>query len=179
MQQKIQSNDLCLFRSAEFDRHNFLSFWVIFCTFTQLLTRKIKIWKNIKRTCRYYTFTYAHHKSRSYDVWFLKYKVQTPKFFVILDLFFFFCPLTLLTTTKPKIWKNKKMPADIIILHLCNTNDNHDVWFLIYQAQHGIFCLFLSEFWAIFCPFTPLAIQKIKISKIWKTLLEILSFTQV
>ena len=34
-------------------------------------------------------------------------------------------------------------------------------------------------FWAIFCPFTLLTIQKIKILKKWKKLLEILPFTQV
>ena len=31
------------------------------------------------------------------------------------------------------------MPEGIIILHLCTTNDNHDVWFLIYQARHTDF----------------------------------------
>ena len=51
-------------------------------------------------------------------------------------------------------------------------------------VMHGFWCIkhdrqdFLS-FWAIFCPFTPLTIQKIKILKKWKKLLEILSFTQV
>ena len=33
-----------------------------------------------------------------------------------------------------------------------------------------------SSFWEIFCPFPPLLIQKIKILKNWKKLLEILSF---
>ena len=32
--------------------------------------------KNIKNTWRYYPFTHVHHKSKSYDVWFLRYKVQ-------------------------------------------------------------------------------------------------------
>ena len=45
------------------------------------------------------------------------------------------------------------------------------LWFLRYQARQN----FLS-FWAIFCPFTPLTTQKIKILKKLKTPLEILSF---
>ena len=39
-----------------------------------------------------------------------------------------FCPLTLLTTQKIRILKKlkkKKMPGDIIILHLCTTDYNH------------------------------------------------------
>ena len=50
---------------------------------------------------------------------------------------------------------------------------SYDVWFLRYgpcDRQN-----FLS-FWTIFCLFTPLKTQKIKILKKWKKLLEILSF---
>ena len=51
-----------------------------------------------------------HHKSRSYDVWFLRYKVQS-----FLLFWTIFCPLTLLTTQWIKILK-KRTPGDIIIL---------------------------------------------------------------
>ena len=53
------------------------------------------------------------------------------------------------------------MPGDIIILHLCTTNDNH----MMYGFRHTKHDRhnFLS-FWSMFCPFTPL-IQKIKILK--------------
>ena len=72
--------------------------------------------------------------------------------------------------------KNKKILGDIIILHLCTTNDNQDAWCLIYyQAWQTEFFVILDYF----CPFTLLTIQKIKILKKWKNLLEILSFTQV
>ena len=37
-------------------------------------------------------------------------------------------------------------------------------------------CNYHFSFWAMFCPFTSLTAQKIKISKIWKTHLEISSF---
>ena len=109
------------------------------------LTRKIKIWKNVKSTWRYYPFTYVHHKSRSYDVWFLRYKVQRTKFFVILGHFFF---LPFDPPNNPKnqnFEKTKKIPEDII-LHLCTTNDNHDVWFLIYQARQTEFFVILGYF---------------------------------
>ena len=50
---------------------------------------------------------------------------------------------------KSKFWKNKKTPGDIIILHLCTTNDNHMMygfWDIKHNRQN-----FLS-FWTIFYP---------------------------
>ena len=56
------------------------------------------------------------------------------------------------------------MPGVIIILHLRTTNDNHDVWFLIYQAEYittdSIFVIF-----GHFLTFYPLTAQKMKISE--------------
>ena len=73
------------------------------------------------------------------------------------------CPLTLLLTPKLKIWKNvKKTPGDIIVLHMCIANDNHDVcsWDMEQDRRN-----FLS-FWTIFYPFTPKkTTKKIKIKK--------------
>ena len=57
--------------------------------------------------------------------------------------------------------KKKKMPGGIITLRLCTTNDNHDVWFLIYQArQTEFFCHF-----ELFLALLPPTIQKINILK--------------
>ena len=56
----------------------------------------------------------------------------------------------------------KKTPTDIIILLKCTINDNHMMygsWVMEWNRQN-----FLS-FWTIFCPFTPLTTQKIKILK--------------
>ena len=78
--------------------------------------------KNIKNTWRYYPFTHVHHKSKSYDVWFLRYKVQRTKLFSFQAIF---CSLTLLTTQKIKILKNKKTPRYIINLQLYTTNEDH------------------------------------------------------
>ena len=63
-----------------------------------------------KNPWRYYPFLYipVYHKWRSYDIWFLKYKVQQTEIFDILGCF---CPFTLLTAQKIKIlkkWKKKK-----------------------------------------------------------------------
>ena len=57
----------------ECDDQNFLSIWTIFCTFTPLKTRKIKILKKWKKkdTWRYHHFT--HVRQRSYAVLFLRY----------------------------------------------------------------------------------------------------------
>ena len=56
----------------------------------------------------------------------------------------------------------KKMPGDIIILHMYTINDNHMMygsWDMERDKQN-----FLS-FWTVFCPFTLLKTQKIKILK--------------
>ena len=43
----------------EYDRHNFLSFWAIFCPFTPLLTPHEKVFGiNVKKTWRYYSNTH-------------------------------------------------------------------------------------------------------------------------
>ena len=59
----------------------------------------------------------------------------------------------------------KKMPIDIIILNMCTINDNHmmyDSWDMECKRQN------FFSLWIIFCPFTPLTTQKIKILKKWK-----------
>ena len=60
------------------ETHNFLSFWGIFCHFTPLTTRKIKIKKkknNEKCIWRCHHFTHVYQKSQSYDVCFLRYGI--------------------------------------------------------------------------------------------------------
>ena len=54
----------------ECNSYNFLPFYP---TIDPL---KIKIWKKCKNTWRYYLLSYVYHKSRSYEVWFLRYKAQ-------------------------------------------------------------------------------------------------------
>ena len=64
----------------EHDGHNFLSFWTIFCTFTPLTIRKIKILKKGKKPWRYYLFTHVYDKWQSNDLWFLRYGVRWTEF---------------------------------------------------------------------------------------------------
>ena len=70
---------------------------LIFCHFRPFFAllphdcpEKFKFGKNVKCTWRYYPFRYVYHKPRSYDVWFLRYKVQRTKVFVILGHFLSF-----------------------------------------------------------------------------------------
>ena len=91
-----------------------------------------------------------YHKWQSYDVWFLKYGAWQTYFFVILDHFLHFYPLT---TQKIKILiKMIKLPGDMIIFHMCTINDIHMMygfWDMKCDEQN-----FLS-FWTIFFPFYP------------------------
>ena len=94
------SYDVCLFRYGVQRTYFFFHFRPIFALLPHYWCQKLKLGKNVKNTRRYYPFAYAYHKSRSYDVCFLRYKVQRTEFFVILG---HFCPLILLTTQKLKI----------------------------------------------------------------------------
>ena len=66
----------------------------------------------------------------------------------------------------------KKISEDIILLHMCTINKDHlmcDSWNIRCGRQNVL------SFWTIFCPFTTLTTQKIKILKSWRKHLEILS----
>ena len=107
---------------------SFLSFWTIFCPLTLLTTPKIKIFKKKKRiTWRYYHFTLVYHKWRLYDVWFLRYRVRQTEFFLSFWVIFsLYSPNNL---ENDNFGKEKKTPGDIIILYMCNINDdNHMIY---------------------------------------------------
>ena len=123
---------------------------------------KLKFGKICKTTWRY-PFTHVYHKWRSYNEWFFRYKAHQTEFYIILGHLLPFDP-----SNHPKnqhFEKLKKLTADIIILHLCNTNNNH-----IMFGSWGMECdrhNFLS-FWTIFCSFASLTTPKINILKKWK-----------
>ena len=134
--------------------------------------RKSKFWKNEKKIWGYYHFTNVYQKWQSYDVWFLTYGVQQTGFFVILDQFL---PFNLSNNLKDQNFeKMKKPPGDIIILHRRNINDDHIMYGSCDNKRNRQNYLL---FWTIFCPFTPLTTQKIKILKNWKYQLEISFYT--
>ena len=82
-----------------------------------------------------------------------------------------FYPFTPLTTWKIKILKKwKKIPGDIIILHMCTINDHH-MMYGSWNIETNRFFVILDQLF----PFYPLTTQKIKILKKWKKLLEILA----
>ena len=108
-------------------------------------------------------YIHVYHKSRSYDVWFLKYQVRQTKMFYHFEPFF--AVLVPWQTGKSKFqnWK-KHLDTDIIILHNWTINDNHmmyDFWDVEHDRQN-----FLS-FWTVFCPldYGPNGPRK---SKFWK-----------
>ena len=89
------------------------------------MTTKIKTWrKNVKNTWRYYPFTHVYHnQDHIMHGSFLRYKGKGQSFFVILGHFLLFDP-----PNNPKnqdFEKKLKKPGDIIILHVCTTNDYH------------------------------------------------------
>ena len=74
---------------------------------------------------------------------------------------------------KTELWKNEKKNAwNIIILNMCTKNPNDMMCGSFHAEWDGQIVL---SFWPIFCPFTRLATQKIKILK-WKNHLEMSSF---
>ena len=89
----------------------------------------------------------------------------TDRIFVNLDHFLPFYP--------PNNPENQKIPRDIIILHKFTENDIH-MMYGSWDTERGR--QNFLPFWTIFCPFTSLAIQKIKNSKKRKKCLEISSF---
>ena len=87
---------------------------------------------------------------------------------VFLSSWTIFCPFTPLTIQKIKIFEKWKKKQTLEILSF-----NASV------PKIMIICYTVPEiwlFWAIFFPFTPLTVWKMKISKKWIKLLEILSF---
>ena len=134
--------------NMECSRHNFLSFWTVFCPFTPLTTRKIKILTKMKKPGDIITW-HMHiinnnHKMYGSEIW------SMTKLFVILDLFSPFYPRNNLKNQNFE--KMKKNPTDMIILNMCTINDNH--------IMHGSWDIERDRpnfllFWTNFCPLTP------------------------
>ena len=113
---------------SERDGEKFLSFWTIFCPFTSLTTRKVKILKNWKKCLEilsFYQMCTMNDNYMMYGSWDMERDGQG---FFILDPLFY--PFTALKTRKIKIlkeWKQKtkKTSGDVIILHRCTKNHDH------------------------------------------------------
>ena len=110
------------YSDMECDRHNFLSFQAIFCSFALLLNPKIEIQKKCKKPLgdiillHMCTINQDHMMYGSWDM-----KCNRQNFFVILAIFLPFTPPPPKSPKNENI-KNKKNPGDIIILHKCTKN---------------------------------------------------------
>ena len=107
----------------EHDRHNFLSFWTVFCPFTHPKDLENQNFEKIKNTTEdiiilpMCTINKNHMMYGSSDM-----ECNRQNIFVILDRFLSFYP-----PNNPKnknLEKRKKPPGDIIILDRCNINEN-------------------------------------------------------
>ena len=145
----------------EGDGQRFWSFWTVFCPFTLLTTRIIKILKNEKNTSRHYHFTNVYRKWQSYDVWFLRYRARRTEYFVILDHFLLFYHLN--NPKNQNFEKMRKTPGDIIILQRCTISDNHMMY--VSRDMKRDRQNFLS-FWTVFCLLIPP--EQLGKSKLWK-----------
>ena len=130
----------------ECDRHNFLWFWVICCTFTPLLMPKIKIWKKTLDILSFYTCVPINEDHMIYGSWDIRHDGQS--LIVILGHFWHFDPPNNL---KIKILKKKKNKNKnswryyhfTLVYHKWQL---YDVWFLIQSAIVRIFYHFVLFF---------------------------------
>ena len=139
------------------DRQRYLSFWDVFCLFSPLKMRKIKISKLKKipgyiiilRIC---TINDNHMMYGSWDM-----EHDRKNFLLFWTVF---CPFISLGSQKNNILK--KLKQTWRYYDFTNINNSHIMygyWDMEHERQN-----FLS-FWTIFYPFTSLQTQKIKIFK--------------
>ena len=93
-------------------------------------------------------YIHVYHKWRSYDIWFLKYKVRQTEIFNILGQFLPFQPLD--NPENQNFRKLKKNPGDIIILHKCTRNHDHMLYCSLGMTHNGFNCFFILGY---FLPF--------------------------
>ena len=156
------------------DRHNFFVILSHFLPFYHpppiLMIPKIKILKTKKMQKMpgdiILLCIHVYHKSTSYDIWFLKYKVWQTEIFVFLGHFLPFQPPDNLESQNFKIEKSTSRYYHFTHLH-------HKWWCMItelWSTTDWMFC-HSGPFFALYLP--PLWTQKIKILKKWKKHLEI------
>ena len=120
----------------ECNGHNFLSIWAIFCPFASPPTNipKNQHFDKMKKMPGDIIILPVYHIWQSHDIWFLGWGGPRTGFFVILDHFLSFTPLTKQNVKILKIWK-KKMPGDTVILH--QHTKNHDMLYRSWDIGHG------------------------------------------
>ena len=89
---------------------------------------------------------------QTYDVWFLRYCMQQTYFFVILDHFLPFYPLT---TQKSKFWNTEKNTWRYYHLHICTINDKHMMYGSWDITCNRHFFVILDHFLPFYPPINP------------------------
>ena len=142
------------------NRQIFLSSWAIVCPFTPLTARKMKIkkWKNTLEISSFYRCV-----PKIMIIGFIVPEIWHVTDLIIFQFGQFFALLPPKSPKNKNFKKMKKTPGDIIILHKCTKNYDYRLYYSWDTAHDECNCYF--SFRAIFCPFTPLTAQKIKISK--------------
>ena len=147
---------------------SFVSFWVIFCLLTLLTTQNFEKIKKCLEILSFYTCL-----PQMLIIQCLAPEISSmTEFFVILGHFLPFDP-----PNNPKnqnFEKTKKAWRYYNFTLVYCKCWSYDVWLLRYQVWQTEFFVILGFFF--FCPFTALTIQKIKILKKMKNVLEMLSF---
>ena len=160
-----QDHDVWFLR-YKVQRTVFLSFWAIFCPLTLLTTQKIKIYMEI---LSFYTCV-----PKMTIIWYMVPDTSSTidRFFCHFALYFALLPTKI--PRKSKFWINERNSWRYYhFTHEYHKWKSYDVWFLRYGAWQTEY---FSSWANIFCPFTPLTAQKMKISKKMKKRLEISSF---
>ena len=140
-------------------RQNFFSFWAIFLPFYPTNNPENQNFQQQKNSLRHYHFTHEWPKSKSYDVWFLRYGVQQTEFFVILGIFlpFYHSPHPLNNPKNQNFEKLKeKNPLEISSFYTCTINENHKIygsWDI--NCNRQIFFCHLESFFALLPPNSP------------------------
>ena len=153
---------------TEWDRQNFLSFWVILCPFNKIL--KNEKWKKCLEILSFYKYMCTKNEDHMiYGSWSLRHNRQI---FVILGHSLPFQPPDNLENQNFKIDKNTWRYYNFT--HLQHKWQSYDVCFLRYWVRQTDFFVILDHFLL----FYPLP-WKIKILKNWKNTWRYHHFTQV
>ena len=149
----------------KYNRHNFLSFWAIFCHFTPLVCwgRKLKFGKNVKKNGNIILLHMCtiNEDHIVYDSWNIRHNRQ---FFVILGHFLLVDPPN--NQKNQNFEKMKKALEDIIlplcttnydhiILPLCTANDNHMMYGFLDMECDRIFFVILDYFLSFYLTILP------------------------
>ena len=125
----------------------------------------------------YCYFPLMHDIWRSLDVWFRTYGARRTFSFLIMSQFLPFYSLNdQKVKNKRKRKKEKKTLGDVIILHVCTTNDDDMIYGsreMECKGQHYL------SFCVVFCPFIPLTTWKFNFWKNEKNTKKQNRFTQV